>query len=174
MDELLIHKLYFINELLERKSKMNQLEFNTISRGQGRVLAILKKKDNISTRDLAIILGISVSALNFLLNKLEKNGFIVKENSLEDKRVLQVKLTEKGRSYVIKPLVNNNIFDCLNTDQKQEFDSYLNLIINEIQKSIISENPGKFKKISQKRQELLKELFDENKEYKFWFDMFDE
>ena len=174
MDELLIHKLYFINELLERKSKMNQLEFNTISRGQGRVLAILKKKDNISTRDLAIILGISVSALNFLLNKLEKNGFIVKENSLEDKRVLQVKLTEKGRSYVIKPLVDNNIFDCLDCNQKQEFDSYLNLIINEIQKSIISENPDKFKKISQKRQELLKELFDENKEYKFWFDMFDE
>lgn len=95
MNEILFHKLYFINEIFEQKSKMQQSEMNNFSRGQGRVLAILKRKDNISTKNLAIILGISVSALNSLLTKLEKNGYVIKEASTEDKRVLLVKLTEK-------------------------------------------------------------------------------
>ena len=172
MNEILFHKLYFINEILEQKSKMQQSEMNNLSRGQGRVLAILKRKDNISTKNLAIILGISVSALNSLLAKLEKNGFIVKEHSAEDKRVLLVKLTEKGRDFTIRPSVNYRIFDCLDNEQKQEFDSYLNSIINEVIHDIEKENPEKFKKISQKRNELIKELFDD--EYNYWFDMIKE
>lgn len=87
MNEIICYKLYFINELLEQKSKMDQSKINNLSRGQGRVLAILKKKDNITTKDLAILLGISISALNLLLNRLKKSGFIVKEPSKEDKRV---------------------------------------------------------------------------------------
>ena len=90
---------------------MNQSEMNNLSRGQGRVLAILKKKDNISTKNLAIILGISISALNALLTKLEKNGSVVKEQSPEDKRVWLVKLTEKGHNHVLKSSVDYSLFD---------------------------------------------------------------
>ena len=170
MNEILFHKLYFINEILEQKSKMNQSKVNNLSRGQGRVLAILKRKDNISTKSLAIILGISVSALNLLLTKLEKNGYIVKESSMEDKRVLLVKLTEKGRNFTIEPSVDYKIFDCLDDNQKLEFDSYLNSIIKEVLEAIKQENPEKFEKTTQKRNELIKELFDNDDEM-YWFDM---
>lgn len=146
MNEILFHKLYFINEIFEQKIKAQQKKMNNISRGQGRVLAILKKKDNISTKNLAIILGISVSALNSLLTKLEKNGYIVKESSMEDKRVLLVKLTEKGRNFEIKPSVDYTIFDCLDNTQKQEFDKYLNKIINELLNDIKKDNPENLKK----------------------------
>ncbi|WP_067042285.1 MarR family winged helix-turn-helix transcriptional regulator [Methanobrevibacter sp. YE315] len=174
MNEILFHKLYFINEILEQKSKTNQSKMNNISRGQGRVLAILKRKDNIPTKDLAIILGISVSALNSLLTKLEKNGFIVKEPSMEDKRVLLVKLTEKGQNVIIEPSVDYNIFDCLDNNQKQEFDSYLNSIIYEILKDIKKDNPKKFEKTTQKRNNLIKELFNSSNEDMFWFNMINE
>nr|WP_295612817.1 MarR family transcriptional regulator [uncultured Methanobrevibacter sp.] len=147
---------------------------NNISRGQGRVLAILKKKDNISTKNLAIILGISVSALNSLLTKLEKNGYIVKESSMEDKRVLLVKLTEKGRNFEIKPSVDYSLFDCLDNTQKQEFDKYLNKIINELLNDIKKDNPEKFEKTAQKRNNLIKELFDNDKDNMFWFNMIKE
>lgn len=171
MNEILFHKLYFINEIFEQKSKMQQSKMNNLSRGQGRVLAILKRKDNISTKNLAIILGISVSALNSLLSKLEKNGFIVKETSAEDKRVLLVKLTEKGHNFTIEPSVNYEIFDCLDNNQKQEFDSYLNCIIHEVLEDIKKENPEKYEKLSKERNELVKELFEQNAEDKYWFDM---
>lgn len=174
MNEILFHKLYFINEIFEQKIKAQQKKMNNISRGQGRVLAILKKKDNISTKNLAIILGISVSALNSLLTKLEKNGYIVKESSMEDKRVLLVKLTEKGRNFEIKPSVDYTIFDCLDNTQKQEFDKYLNKIINELLNNIKKDNPEKFEKTAQKRNNLIKELFDNDKDNMFWFNMIKE
>ena len=168
MNEILFHKLYFINEIFEQKSKTQQKEMNNISRGQGRVLAILKRKDNISTKNLAIILGISVSALNSLLTKLEKNGYIVKEASTEDKRVLLVKLTEKGRSHVLKPSIDYNLFDCLDDGQKQDFDSCLNSIINEMLEDFKRDNPEKFDEISKKRNQLIKELFDDDSS-NFWY-----
>lgn len=174
MNEILFHKLYFINELFEHKSKMNQSEMNNLSRGQGRVLAILKKRDNISTKDLATILGISVSGINSLLTKLEKNGYIVKEVSSEDKRVLLVKLTEKGHNLVIEPSVDYNIFDCFDNDQKQEFDNYLNTIIHDLLENIKKDNPEKFEKMTRKRNELIKELFDNDDEDAFWFNMIEE
>lgn len=174
MNEILFHKLYFINEIFEQKIKAQQKKMNNISRGQGRVLAILKKKDNISTKNLAIILGISVSALNSLLTKLEKNGYIVKESSMEDKHVLLVKLTEKGRNFEIKPSVDYTIFDCLDNTQKQEFDKYLNKIINELLNDIKKDNPEKFEKTAQKRNNLIKELFDNDKDNMFWFNMIKE
>ncbi len=168
LNEILFHKLYFINEMFEQKSKMNQSEMNNLSRGQGRVLAILKRKDNISTKNLAIILGISISALNSLLTKLEKNGFAVKEQSDEDKRVLLVKLTEKGRSHVLKPSIDYDLFDCLDDGQKQDFDSCLNSIINEMLEDFKRDNPEKFDEISKKRNQLIKELFDDDSS-NFWY-----
>ena len=174
MNEILFHKLYFINELFEQKSKMNQSKMSNLSRGQGRVIGILKRKDNISTKNLAIILGISVSALNSLLAKLEKNGYIVKEVSPEDKRILLVKLTEKGKNVVIEPSVDYNIFDCLNNTQKHDFNNCLNSIISEIFEHIRKENPKKFEMISQKRNELIRELFDNNYDEMYWFNMIGE
>ncbi len=170
MNEILFHKLYFINELFEQKIKMNQSDIGNLSRGQGRVLAILKRKDNISTKNLAIILGISISALNSLLTKLEKNGFIIKEQSNEDKRILLVKLTDKGHNYVLKPSIDYKIFDCLDDNQKQDFDSYLNLIIREILEDLKKDNPEKFDKLSKKRNQLIRELFNDNSS-NFWYSM---
>jgi len=60
-------------------------------------------RDGISTKDLSYLLGLAVSSLNEFLAKLEKRGFITREPSEQDKRVMLVKLTDKGRSYTRKP-----------------------------------------------------------------------
>lgn len=82
-----------------------------------------------------------------------------------------IKLTEKGRDFTIEPSVDYNIFDCLDENQKQEFNSSLNSIIKEVLDDIKQQNPEKFEKTTQKRNELVKELFDEEKD-KYWFDMY--
>ena len=112
--------------------------------------------------------------MNSLLTKLEKKGLIVKETSMEDKRVLLIKLTEKGHNYEIKPSVDYNLFDCLEENQKEEFDKYLNTIIHELLNNIKQENPEKFEKMTQKRNQLIQELFEKNKEEMLWFDMIEE
>lgn len=170
-NEILFHKLYLINQIFEHKSKMNQSEVNNLSRGQGRVLAVLKRKDGISTKELALILGISISAVNSLLTKLEKNGFVVKINSDGDKRVLLVKLTEKGRNHIINPVLDYDILNCLSDEQKREFNQCLNLIINEMQLDVKKENPEKYEKIAKQRSELFKELFGYDRKDTYWFDM---
>lgn len=49
-------------------------------------MAFLKLRDGIRTRDLAYLLDIRISSLNELLAKLEKNGYITREPSQEDRR----------------------------------------------------------------------------------------
>lgn len=66
------------------------------SRGQGRILAVLKMKDGISTKDLSYLLGIRTSSLNELLAKLEKSGYITREPSKKDKRVMLIYLTDRS------------------------------------------------------------------------------
>lgn len=68
------------------------------SRGVGRVLALLKMKDGVKARDMATVLGISVSSLNETLARMERDGYIKRTPSQEDKRVMLIYLTEEGKA----------------------------------------------------------------------------
>ena len=68
------------------------------TRGQGRILAALKLKDGIATRELAYVLGIRVPSLNEALSKLENAGYIVREPDPRDRRVQLITLTDSGRA----------------------------------------------------------------------------
>ena len=68
------------------------------TRGQGRILAALKLKDGIATRELAYVLGIRVPSLNEALSKLENAGHIVREPDPRDRRVQLITLTDSGRA----------------------------------------------------------------------------
>ncbi|MBQ6099371.1 MAG: MarR family transcriptional regulator [Methanobrevibacter sp.] len=155
-NEFLYHKLLFINENLKRR---NANEKN-ISRGQGRILAILKYKEGISTRELSEILNIKVPSVNETLNKLIKNGYIRKETSPEDKRVLLIYLTDKGKEYKFQKSKDIDIFDCLDENQKESFDECLNLISKELHERMKAENPEKYDEMLECRKEVLKKYFD--------------
>jgi DNA-binding MarR family transcriptional regulator len=103
------------------------------SRGQGRILAILKMQDGISTKDLSYLLGIRVSSLNELLAKMEKNGYISREASEADKRVMLVKLTEKGKNEEQQDWNPGDIFACLTEEEKKTLAAYLDRIIANIE-----------------------------------------
>lgn len=102
-------------------------------RGQGRVLAILKLKPEISQRDLSYLLDMSKQSLAELLTKLEKNGYITREPSQEDKRVLTIKLTEEGmkaaENVEQKPSDTEHVLDCLNAEELAAFSGYLQRVV---------------------------------------------
>jgi DNA-binding MarR family transcriptional regulator len=100
------------------------------TRGQGRILAVLKLRDGVSTKDLSYLLGVRVSSLNELLAKLEKSGHVTREPSAQDKRVMLVKLTDKGREVEEPPELDfADIFDCLSPKEQQTFGEYLDRVI---------------------------------------------
>ena len=112
----------------------------------------------------------SVSSVNYLLNKLEKSGFIIKVPSRQDKRVLIINLTEKGRNYKIKPSVGYDIFDCLDDDQKQDMDEYFNKVIYELRELVQKEDPEKFDKQYKRRKELLQDILSRQDNI-YWFNL---
>ena len=102
------------------------------TRGQGRILAALRMRDGISTKDLSYLLGLAVSSLNEFLFKLERGGYITREPSEQDKRVMLVKLTEKGKSQQSQPEERadlGDIFECLSDDEQAAFAVFLDKVI---------------------------------------------
>lgn len=102
-------------------------------RGQGRVLAILKLKPEISQKELTYLLGTSRQALAELLAKLEKAGFITRTPSPEDPRAKIVKLTEAGATAAEAIETPNSeaeeVFDCLSAEEQATLSTLLERLI---------------------------------------------
>ena len=133
MNSELYEKLARLQWLLHKQQIRGYAEAGPMAdttRGQGRILAVLKLRDGISTKDLSYLLGLRVSSLNELLSKLEKNGHVTREPSEQDKRVLLVKLTDKGRSVEEPgPVDFGDIFAGLSDEEQQAFGGYLDRVI---------------------------------------------
>ena len=99
------------------------------TRGQGRVLALLKVQVDMTTRDLAYILGIRQQSLNDLLKKLEKAGLVERIPSEKDRRVLIVRLTEKGKAYQSEEQNLSELFAGFSEEDLEKFSEYLSRLI---------------------------------------------
>lgn len=135
MDDLytaVYEKLSTLQWLMKRRQMFSQAQsgpFADPARGQGRILAMLKIQPEIKTRELAYLLGIRQQSLNELLNKLEKSGHVERRPSEEDRRVMIVRLTEKGKEVQQPETDYQEILDCLSAEELQQFGEYLDRII---------------------------------------------
>lgn len=127
----LSEKLFHLQWLLGRKQLRNHMEYGPYadpSRGQGRVLTLLKMQPEISTRELSYLLGIRQQSLNELVNKLEKKEYVMREHSASDRRVMLVKLTEKGKAQQQQETDYSDIFSCLSEEEQTAMADYLDRI----------------------------------------------
>lgn len=133
------------------------------SRGQGRILAFLKMKDGISTKDLSYLLGIRVSSLNELLAKLEKAEYIIREPSQTDKRVILIYLTEKGRQEEELEPESPDMFACLSQEEQEILSQYLDRIIQSLEGELGAEDDrdGLFGWMKAARERMGGEQFEE-------------
>jgi DNA-binding MarR family transcriptional regulator len=115
-------------------------------RGQGRVLSILRLKPEISQKELTYLLGMSKQSLAELLAKLEKSGYITREPSEEDKRVVTVKLTEEGKGAAEPADADgeaagaDKTLDCLSDEELALFSGYLSRIIKRYEEQFPGED----------------------------------
>ena len=167
-NQLLFHKFIMINEVLDRRNKKQNPEMKSITKGQGRLIILLKRKDNLSTKELSEILNISVTSLNETLNKLEQQNLIRKVPSPKDKRVLLVELTEDGRSLEFKNHEDVDIFDTLSEEEKENLNEYLNRLTIALHNKFKEENPEKYEKIIKHRKEIFEKYFKEYNPNEEW------
>ena len=172
-NKLLFHKFIMINEILDKRNKKQNPEMKSITKGQGRLIGFLKRKDGFSTKELSEILNISVTSLNETLNKLEQQNFIRKVPSPKDKRVLLVELTEEGRSIEFKNHADIDIFDTLSEEEKENLNEYLNRLTVALHNKFKEENPEKYEKIIKNRKEIFEKYFKEHNPNEEWLELMD-
>lgn len=125
---------------LLRKKRMAMVSeggpYSDSTRGQGRIIALLKMRDGIPTSELSYLLGIRQQTLNEQIKKLEEGGLVERHPSEEDKRVMVVHLTEKGRETEQPGPEHEEILSCLSDEELKQFDEYLGRIIEALKKNL--------------------------------------
>jgi DNA-binding MarR family transcriptional regulator len=126
------------------------------TRGRGRILALLQLKDGIATKDMAQILGIRVSSLNETLGKLERDGYIERTPSEEDKRIMLVTLTEKGRE--VKPhgsRLPKKLFAGFSDEELDAFSGYLDRMMANLEEELGEDAQVVLEQMREKRAKFL-------------------
>lgn len=72
-------------------------EFADITNNDMHIIEAVGNKEPRMMSEIAKRLSVTVGTLTTNMNGLEKKGYIIRERSTEDKRVVLVTLTEKGR-----------------------------------------------------------------------------
>ena len=125
---------------------------------------MLKIQPEIATKELAYLLGIRQQSLNELINKLEKNGYVERKPSKNDKRVMIVHLTEKGEQLQQPEADYQSIFNCLLPEELQQLSQYLDRIIEAFQvqtENVSEENNSDIDWMSQARERMGDEHFEQ-------------
>lgn len=74
----------------------NQLEPYGLSKGQPRILNLLVRHNCKTQKDLLTKMDIRPATLTRMLQRMEKNGLLVRTPSSKDQRILEIDLTERG------------------------------------------------------------------------------
>lgn len=109
--------------------------------GQNRVLAVLMMQDGTSQKDLAYLLGIRPQSLSEALDKLEESKMVERRHNENDKRVVNVYLTEAGRSRAGKVAEDRkknaaDVFSVLSDEEKDQLASSLGKIAAKLEEEL--------------------------------------
>lgn len=136
----LFDKYMLIRQMVEAVRNKNTSKLGPLgdtTRGRGRVLALLKQKDGVSTKEMATVMGIRVSSLNEVLGKMEKDGYVERSASPDDRRVMLVWLTDKGKAVELPDQkMPEIIFGKLNQGAQNQLCMYFEQMISSLQNEL--------------------------------------
>lgn len=113
------------------------LECKGITRIQWIALYYLGLNQNTNQKELALKMNIKDSSVTRLLDRLERDGLVIREKNPNDRRVTNVVLTEKGKEMREKMLpegekFSNMLLDGIDADELQVFEKVLSTMVNNI------------------------------------------
>lgn len=95
LNQLLVN--LFHNVMITEEKAVITEEFKDISNNDMHIIEAIGIGEPNSMSCIAKQMNVTVGTLTVNMNSLEKKGYLVRERSREDKRVVLVTLTEKGR-----------------------------------------------------------------------------
>lgn len=133
---------------MQKHHQMGASHLHDPYRGQGRILSLLKMQPEMSQKKLSYLLGIRPQSMGELLAKLEQNGYITRTPSSEDKRAMDINLTDEGAKIAAEneqrraqELAADEMFQCLNKEEQEILAGYLDRIISVLKETLSSEQP---------------------------------
>ncbi|GEM_PF-1781617 len=108
--------------------------FSLSSRGQGRIVSLLRERGSMSQRELAQELHVQPQSTSEMVHKLERKGLIQRTRSDYDARVFVVRLTDAGAELAegmlrTKPMLLNVLTD----EEKLQFEHVLDKLLDAIE-----------------------------------------
>ena len=137
--EELLMQLHQCATLLHRGRLQEGQQSGAMHHGQGRLLFLLNKMEGASQTDLVKILDSRPASVSELIDKLEKLELVDRRRSNNDRRKVNLFLTDKGRETVsdaeaARSIVISDIFDDFSEDEVQQLSSLLNKLSTKLEK----------------------------------------
>ena len=104
-------------------------------RGQGRLLVLLNQYGALTQRELIELTGRRSATLSEQLDGMEKSGLIRRRKNEQDKRNVDVELTEQGKKAAIGAMQNrqayaDELFDTIPQRKKQQLAGLLDSLLH--------------------------------------------
>lgn len=135
----LLGKLRRLTNLMQRArtQEFSNHDFNMME-GKGRLLGVLQQQDGLTQRELCEALDIRPSSVGELVRKLETNGLVSRQNNENDRRVMNVYLTDVGRELVegcssVQTEIQANVFKDIPEEDKEVFARVLQKMITSLE-----------------------------------------
>lgn len=101
-------------------------------RGQEGILSVIAQHPGITQKELAETLGIQPASVSELLMKLEHKGLVLREKDPQDRRSIQVRLTEEGQSIPAEPKEEmSDPFQALSAGEQAQLRSLLEKLLTD-------------------------------------------
>ncbi len=127
-----------IDSVSKKTKKLHRetIKSTLLTPSQYSILNLLWEKDERPFKELSSLYGSSRAAMTGIVDGLEKNGLITRENHPTDRRSLLVKLTEEGEKLQNKvPGLDEALSHCCNSLKPEEF-AHLGRILNKLDQSL--------------------------------------
>lgn len=143
----LLGKLRRLINLMQRArtQEFSNHDFNMMD-GKGRLLSVLRHKEGLTQRELCEELDIRPSSVGELIRKLENSGLVQRQNNETDRRVMNVYLTENGRTFVenassAQTGIQANLFKDISEEEQDMFVRVLQKMIISLENEYPMQNP---------------------------------
>lgn len=102
-------------------------------RGQGRLLNLLRERGTLTQRELIELTGRRSATLSEQLEKMEKSGYLTRQKNQQDRRNVDVTLTDLGREAALEARADRErraeVFDGLTPREREELTALLEKLL---------------------------------------------
>lgn len=106
-------------------------------KGQASLLLLIRDNDGITQNELANIIGIRESSMSVRLDKLERNGYVIREIDEENLKKKKIYITASGKTASVQCRkilreFDEQLFNGFTKKDIKQFEKYLNKMLDNI------------------------------------------